>query len=425
MKPFIKTEELKQQAPLIPYIKKYYSSIIKIERESNGVAFAKCIFHDEDTASLAFYENGTYKCFGCGEHGDIITLVSCIENCNFLTACIMIAENVGYPIIYEDEIQEKPEIIAFKQEVVNNAKRYVKNLESNPEALNYLLNVRRLDPNTIKMFGLGLTDSEEYKYRKDINNISNCITFPLFNTKSTYDALGFAYKPMQEGNVKYLNDRNQSGADGQNPDLNGIFVKGNLLFGYPQAYKSVIKRKCVFVVEGYFDVMSMHRIGFTNTVGIMGTSLTSAQENALIEMTDTIILMLDFDKAGEINSLKLIKRLAGHSAIKNLFIIPQESFNKPAKDPDDLCKMIIDRYDRPINDRDYISLQENKEVQHIFDDKMEDAIIYLLRKIYNPYQRRILNLKKNLISNLDEVVSSICYEKRELYKSIVEQSLIL
>ena len=53
----IDTQELKSMAPIIPYIKTYYKDKIFIERESGNVAFAKCIFHDENTASLAIKWN--------------------------------------------------------------------------------------------------------------------------------------------------------------------------------------------------------------------------------------------------------------------------------------------------------------------------------------------------------------------------------
>ena len=69
----INTDELKSCAPLIPYVREHYSKQIPFVRENKSTVFAKCIWHEENTPSLALFANGTYKCFGCGEHGDIIT----------------------------------------------------------------------------------------------------------------------------------------------------------------------------------------------------------------------------------------------------------------------------------------------------------------------------------------------------------------
>jgi len=125
---------------IIPYIKIHYKNKIKIERENNTIAFAKCIFHEEDTASLAIYANGTYKCFGCGAHGDIISLVQSIENLDFQSACLLIANNIGYKI---EEINVNPEWEKYKDELDNHSRRYWLNLQRNAEALNYLINIRK------------------------------------------------------------------------------------------------------------------------------------------------------------------------------------------------------------------------------------------------------------------------------------------
>lgn len=91
----IDTAELKAHAPLIPYITNHYSDKIHIEKRSKDTVFSKCLWHQENTPSLAFFSNGTYKCFGgCGAHGDVITLVQTLENVSFEEACKIIGDNV-------------------------------------------------------------------------------------------------------------------------------------------------------------------------------------------------------------------------------------------------------------------------------------------------------------------------------------------
>ena len=188
----INTDELKAYAPLIPYVKKFYKDKINIVRETNNVAFASCIWHSEKTASLAFYKNGSYKCYGCGEHGDIIKLVQNMENLQFQEACKMIGDNVGYDIVLEEP---NPLFESYKDTLDNHTRRYWANLQQSGEALRYLLCERGLTKEIIDLFRVGFTDSEEYKYRTDIGGISSKIVFPILEHKRRNPkCVGMAYR---------------------------------------------------------------------------------------------------------------------------------------------------------------------------------------------------------------------------------------
>ena len=91
----IDTKELKLHAPLIPYVKKYYSDIMPIEQVSTNCVFTKCLWHEEDTASLALFNNGSYKCFGCGEAGNVISFVMKTKNMQFLEALRYLADRAN------------------------------------------------------------------------------------------------------------------------------------------------------------------------------------------------------------------------------------------------------------------------------------------------------------------------------------------
>lgn len=328
----IDTKALKEKASLIPYVQKFYPDRIQIEKETDDVCFAKCVFHEEKTASLALYRNGSFKCFGCGEHGDIITLVQKLENINFQEACVLIANNIGFKIEY---VNVNPNWETYKDIMTNHNRRYWTNLanNSNPEAIKYLTEERGLTVDTINEFRLGVTDVDEYKYRTDMGNISNCIAFPLLEpTVFSPKCVGMSYKPLDDSSAKYINDKNQSGRDGQDPLLSGVFVKGNILYGFSQAYKSIIENDFVFVVEGYFDVMSLHQAGIKNVVGLMGTSLTDVQLAILLKTTKNIFLFLDNDNAGLKAMEKIIYRLAPFA--QTTICLMKENYN----DPDELCR---------------------------------------------------------------------------------------
>ena len=328
----IDTEELKTYAPIIPYVKKFYKDKINIIRETNNVAFAPCIWHSEKTASLAFFVNGSYKCFGCGEHGDIITLTQNIENIGFQEACKMIGDNVGYDVVLEEP---NPLFESYKDNLDNHTRRYWSNLQQNGDALKYLLCERGISKEMIDLFRLGYTDNEEYKYRTDIGGISNKIVFPILEHKRRKPkCVGMAYRGLTNEKPKYINDTNQDGREGQNPQLAGVFTKGDLLYGLPLAYDGIAKKNYVILVEGYLDVISLHQSGITNAVGSMGTSITENQIKTIRSVTNNVLLFLDGDKAGISAMSKAIKDL--YTAGLNVAVCLLEN----NMDPADLCKSL-------------------------------------------------------------------------------------
>jgi DNA primase len=328
----INTDELKAYAPIIPYVKKFYKDKIHIVRETNNVAFASCIWHSEKTASLAFFANGSYKCFGCGEHGDVITLTQSIENLGFQEACKMIGDNVGYDIVLEEP---NPLFESYKDTLDNHTRRYWNNLQNNGDALKYLLCERGISKEMIDLFRLGFTDSEEYKYRTDIGGISSKIVFPILeHRRRNPKCVGMAYRGLTDEKPKYINDVNQDGRDGQNPQLAGVFIKGDLLYGLPLAYEGIAKNNHIILVEGYLDVISLHQAGITNAVGSMGTSITENQIKAICNVTSNVLLFLDSDKAGTSAMLKSIKDL--YAAGLNVAVCLLDN----NMDPADLCKSL-------------------------------------------------------------------------------------
>lgn len=328
----IDTEELKAYAPIIPYVKKFYKDKIHIVKETNNVAFASCIWHSEKTASLAFFANGSYKCFGCGEHGDIITLTQSIENLGFQEACKMIGDNVGYDIVLEEP---NPVFEAYKDTLDNHTRRYWHNLQNSGDALRYLLCERGISKEMIDLFRLGFTDKEEFKHRTDMGGICSKIVFPILEHKrKNPKCVGMAYRGLTDDKPKYINDVNQDGRDGQDTQLAGVFIKGDLLYGMPLAYEGIRKSNHLILVEGYLDVISMHQTGITNVVGSMGTSVTENQVKAISNVTNNVLLLLDGDKAGTSAMVKCIEQF--YAVGMNVAVCVLEN----NMDPADLCKSL-------------------------------------------------------------------------------------
>ena len=390
----INTEELKSFAPIIPYVEKYYSNKITFTKKTNNVCFCNCIWHKEDTASLAFFDNGTYKCFGCGEHGDVITLVQNIENVSFQEACKIIGDNVGYQITLEPL---NPAFEEYKTMLDNFNQRYITNLSTNQMALNYLINERKLTPETILTFKLGLTDAEEFKYRTDMGNISNRLVIPILEHKrKSPKCVGMAYRGFSDEKPKYINDKNQDGRDGMNPNLTGVFIKGNMLYGYTNAYEACKSSNFVIIVEGYFDVMSLHQAGIKNVVGIMGTSMTDVQIQEAQKLSNNFLLILDGDTAGTDAMLRLMNNLYKFNVNVAVSILPN------GKDPDEICRKY--KYD-------------TSEITSIIKQNTIQGIEFAINHSVKQYDNIIMRERMKAVNEIMPIINSVQnLDIRELYK---------
>jgi DNA primase len=82
----------------------------------------------------------------------------------------------------------------------------------------------------------------------------------------------------------------------------------------------------LIVVEGFFDVMKLWQQGFYRVVSIMGSSLSSQQEEALVKASSSrsgIILMFDEDDAGRAGREKALVRLSRRMFVR-VVPLPQE-----------------------------------------------------------------------------------------------------
>lgn len=370
--------ELKKAAPIIDYVKKFYANKIRFVENSSSCCKAYCIWHqDTDSPSLAFFANGSYMCFGCGKHGDIISLVMEFENVGFLEACKIIGDNVGYEVILTPP---NPYHEAYKDTMDNHSRRYWYNFQMNDYAKKYMMVNRGLTKETLDLFRIGLTDTNEYLYRKDIGNISSRISFPILENKiHNPKCIAMGYRTLKDEKPKYINDCNQDGKPNQDPNIAGVFVKGNVLYGYPMACQSIRKNDYVILTEGYVDVLSMHQAGLTNTVSTMGTAITETQVLLLKNLTRNIILILDSDKAGINAMLKVLPLLFKHGLNVKICTLDK------GMDPADLCL----KY----------KFEHNK-IANIIKENTIQAEMFLINTSVAAYESYVVAERRKVMENL-------------------------
>ena len=304
-----------------------YEEILSIQRKANIVDiirdyvpltqrgknyFGICPFHDDHNPSMSVSpEKGVYKCFVCGNAGNVFNFVMEYEKVSFYEAVKIVADKIGVSIDISTSKKENTKKSPL-YDIYNIAyKFYQNNLNTvyGKDAKKYLLN-RKIDEDVIKNFniGLSLSDSElcnalKAKGFKDDDIVSsgvasqngnniydiykNRIMFPLYDLEG--NVVGFSGRIYnQKSESKYINTKETE-----------IFKKGELLYNYHIAKKEARKEKNIIVVEGFMDVIRLSTIGIVNVVATMGTAVTKYQLNLIQKLAPNITLMFDGDKAGE------------------------------------------------------------------------------------------------------------------------------
>ena len=270
--------------------------------------FGICPFHDDHTPSMSVSpERQKYKCFTCGNSGNVFNFVMEYEKVSFIEAVKIVANKIGISI----------DINTTKKIEVNNTNKrlyeiydiatkfYLNNLNTTygKDAKKYLSN-RQVDDQIIKEFniGLSLSDTELYDILKSKKYTDEEIIMSAVGVKSgnkIYDL----YKnrimfPLYdlEGKVVGFSGRRYDGIKEQkyiNTKETAIFKKGELLYNYHIAKNYSKKEKSIIVVEGFMAAIRLSTIGVKNVVATMGTAVTKNQASLIEKMAPNIILMFD------------------------------------------------------------------------------------------------------------------------------------
>ncbi len=338
-------EEVRQRNDIVDVISGYVGLQ---KRGSNYVCC--CPFHGEKTPSFHVSRSKQiYKCFGCGEGGNVTTFVMKYENCSFPEALKMLAERAGVKLpeeTYSEEAKRREsrrqQLLAVNKEA---AKFYYYQLrgERGAKAREYLDN-RALSDEIRKRFGLGFapvrgeellvylrqkgfTDdlirdvglAKADERRGTVTQFWNRVIFPIQDINHRVIGFGGRIMGADDKGPKYLNS----------PETE-IFDKSRNLYGMNLARSS--RTGNIILCEGYMDVISMHQAGFTQAVASLGTAFTPGQAGLIKKYTKDVLLAYDSDGAGVKAALRAIGILrdAGMSGkIINM---------SPYKDPDEFMK---------------------------------------------------------------------------------------
>jgi len=319
------------------------SETVKLKKAGRNYV-GLCPFHHEKTPSFSVsQEKQIFKCFGCGEAGNVITFLMKTRKLTFLDSLKLLGERVNITIDTQDEKSPARERYEEMYSLnVEAAKFFRRNLLENKAALDYFLN-RGITKKLITNFGLGYAPdswNSLLKYLKgkgyselDLVNAGliikspkgtyydrfrNRVTFPVFNYKGK--VIGFGGRVMDDTKPKYLNS----------PET-PLFKKGINLYGLNFTIKDLTE-DYIIIVEGYMDCIALHQCCITNAVASLGTALTINQAKLIKRYVDKVVIAYDADLAGQAATLRGLDILKQAGLDVMVLTVPE------GKDPDEFIR---------------------------------------------------------------------------------------
>ena len=141
------------------------------------------------------------------------------------------------------------------------------------------------------------------------------VLFPIFDLHQR--VVGFGGRVIREGQPKYLNSPESS-----------VYHKGEVLYGLPVAKRYATEKDCVIIVEGYFDLLTLHQHGFKHSVATLGTALTPHHIRTLKRYTKNLMTVFDADPAGVQATLRSLPLFLEEEVAGKAIILPE------GEDPD-------------------------------------------------------------------------------------------
>lgn len=324
-------EEVKQRAEIVDVISGH---VILRKRGKDFVGL--CPFHDEKSPSFTVSPSKQmYYCFGCSAGGNAVKFLMELGKRSFSEVVLELAQRYQIPIktVEPEQRQELQRELSLREHLYEilaiAAKFYEYTLHQLPgkRALDYLVNQRQLQAETIQAFQLGYAPLgwetiytylvEQKNYPLSLVEQAGLILPRKSGGSGYYDrfrdrlmipirdiqgkVIGFGGRSLGDELPKYLNS----------PETI-LFDKGKILFGLDQAKNAISKTDQAIVVEGYFDVISLHAKGINQVVASLGTALSLDQVRLLLRYTESkqIILNFDADQAGTQASERAINEMA-------------------------------------------------------------------------------------------------------------------
>ncbi len=399
------------------------SDYISLEKKGNNHV-GLCPFHSDSNPSMSVSDQkGIFKCFVCGAGGGAISFVQNYEGISFIEAVKKVSEKLKIDwkqYISQREIKINPEE-ARGWEINEEALNFFRyNLNNNQDSkVKSYIESRGLNESILDKFGIGysgeglsnfllnkeFTEDEIIKYglakRKEDTTLQDYFINRLIFTIRNKDGkiVGFSGRVIEESQyAKYMNS----------PET-PIFKKSNILYNLDRAKTTANLRKQLIVVEGFMDVIALHKAGIDNSIATMGTAFTKEHNSIIKSITHNIVLAFDSDVAGINATISTAKTLIQDELHVEVVTIPN------GKDFDELLKQGKQAVATTLEDKkDFLAFYKDmifKKLDSQGTDLSFDSLRELLKVIsfYNDRLKADINL--NEISNRYNISRDILDEE--------------
>jgi DNA primase len=299
------------------------SEVTKVKRSGRST-MAVCPFHSEKTPSLSIDgARGLYHCFGCGKSGDVFRWVQETQSVDFAGALELLARRAGVTLTIDPEAakrrSQRERLVEATSLAVSFYTGRLKSASDAGSARSYLRS-RGYDSDVVDKFSLGYSPQgweELVRHLRDrgigddtmqkaglasgtrqggvVDRFRGRVMFPIYDLRG--DAVGFGARILDGDGPKYLNT----------PETT-IYHKSGLLYGLNWAKSDIVRRDTSVVVEGYTDVIAMHRADMPIAVATCGTALGEDHLDLLRRFSERVVLAFDADDAGAGAALRGFER---------------------------------------------------------------------------------------------------------------------
>jgi len=435
-------EDLKKRSKISDFILATTSGKL---RGTKGMAL--CPFHGEKTASMSFTDvENLFHCFGCKEGGDIFKYVQEINNLEFQDAIEFVAEKYGFKLTYTQTSDNSDfKVYQEKIDLINNY--FLETMKSNisKDAKAYLQK-RKYDNIDIEKYSISFISKDEESFNKfcktneitkdDLQRLGfissngnmlfkNRIMFPILSFRN--NIIAFGGRAIDDFGPKYLNSSDSV-----------LYKKNRNLYFTNEFITATKKKGYAFIVEGYFDVLSLNKLGYANSASPSGTALTYQQLESVSKYTSKILICFDNDEAGlkatervleiknqiskqvEIHCLNLPSE---YKDISDVFESKPELFDDILKDNDEIVEYLLNKFLKKESNKKSVFNYFRKITAKLSPLEVDIALDLLSEKLNT--EKEILKRELNFQTKEDfEQVGETSLNSVSIFQDIVTANIV-
>ncbi len=303
-----------------------------------------CPFHpDKNPSFTVSSETGRYKCWSCGEGGDIFTWVMKTQNVDFIEAMRTLAKQAGIELATRG-VQTPPSVRAAQETAMDTALAFFRDQLSRSETAKEYCERRGISPETINEWELGYapdagralaghlrklgfaTDLSKELFLIDENaqgeyydKFRGRLMFPIRDEKGSL--VGFSGRLLGDGHPKYINSSDTP-----------LYRKSKVLYGMNRGRDRISKERRAVLTEGAMDVIACFNAGVSIALASLGTAFSEDQAKLLKRWCEEVVIFYDSDAAGQKAASRAITILQNEGLRVRVSLLPE------GDDPDTLLK---------------------------------------------------------------------------------------